>query len=681
MGTIVMRAATGAAGRRRAAALLACGLLVAMGGAAPGAAARQGEADGRSIALAGRSAWAPAEGSLELDLRTEGDVEPLMVQLRIHTPVDSMAELDDSLEGGAGRVLYRMPELPVGFLAAQADGTRRIELSVSATDSGPFTARLRAPGVYPVTITLEDESGEVIDTVRTPVIRLGTPDDPLPAPDVALVVGFAAPPTIEVDGRRPLDEDELERLARLAELLGGGASPPVDLTIAASPDTIDALTASADPRAVAVLDALAGTEGRRTALGVPYVPVDATALADAGLGAFVEPVLGTGRAVIDDRVGPPLETAIWDSAAGIDRASAVLLAELGFEHVLVEAVRTSVGASPATERGLVDAGPVPLPDIDALDAVVVDGQTSTALAARAADRADVGHLALAELILRDDGLESTVAVEIDRVAEDSVLSRLLPLLARPESPVDVGPLDVASLQRRAGRADDEEPSASELVLPGGADGADAEVLSDLAPEVRSAAAGIDTFADLVSGESARADDLRLQIATSLASGIEPDRRRALVAAVNDAVETTFDGVNLTGQTDLNLTSRRGTLPLMVRNDNPFPVEVVLRIRSDRLEFPAGDHFPVVIDDEIARIDVPVEAKATGSVPTFVEIVTADGGVVLDSRRLDVRSTAVSGLGLAISLGALAVLVIWWARTWRRTRRARNGIHDGSAEPA
>jgi hypothetical protein len=36
----------------------------------------------------------------------------------------------------------------------------------------------------------------------------------------------------------------------------------------------------------------------------------------------------------------------------------------------------------------------------------------------------------------------------------------------------------------------------------------------------------------------------------------------------------------------------------------------------------------------------------------------------------VRSTAVSGIGYVLTIGAAGFLVAWWFRHWRRTRRER-----------
>ena len=659
--------------RRTLGLALAGALLVASGPPVAARPPRQDDA-ARGIAIASRSPWVGAEGTLRIDLATTGPVDPYLVQLRVHGAVDSMEDLEESVDGNPGPTLYRMPELPVGFLASQPDGSRRLELAVSDTESAPFTLRLRQPGIYPVTIELEDEAGEVVDSISTPLVRLGTPDDPLPAPDLALVVRLAAAPSIGPEGRRPLDDDELSRLRRLAALLdatGPEGGETAGLTVAASPDTLDALAASDDPRATAVLDSLAQAGDDRTALASPYVPLDVGALDDAGLEAFLPPLHAAGVDVLEDRLGPELDRTVWDSGDGLDDAAADLLADLGVQHVLVDAASPAATGSPAAERALVDAGPLELPAIDPLDAIVVDAATATSLAERATDRSDAAHLALAELILRDDGAESTVALVVDDVAEDSVLARLLPLLADPSSPVDVGPVVPGTFGDDDALGED-DPEAPELELDAARGSGDRSGLRDVAETVGNAWVAVDIFDRLVGAESARASELRLRIATSLARGLDREERAALLETVSETTRSTFDGVTLAGQTDVNLTSRRGTLPLVVRNDNPFPVQVVVRVRSERLRFPQGDRFEIDVAEELIRLDVPVESRATGSVPTFVEVLTPDEGLVLDERRLDVRSTAVSGVGLAISLGALLVLLVWWVRTWRRSRTARGG---------
>jgi hypothetical protein len=58
-------------------------------------------------------------------------------------------------------------------------------------------------------------------------------------------------------------------------------------------------------------------------------------------------------------------------------------------------------------------------------------------------------------------------------------------------------------------------------------------------------------------------------------------------------------------------------------------------------------------------------------------VSPDGERRLSTSRYTVRSTAVSGAGLVLSLGAGAFLVVWWARHWRRTRRSARLVASDS----
>lgn len=656
--------------RRRHLVLLALGLLVVPVGGVGAAQVDPGTSrSSPAIALTERDPWVTPDGTIELGIRAEGDAEPLLLQARVHEPLGSAEELEQSLDDDVGAVIHRSPAVPVGFVPPDADGVRAVRIPTSVGPGDAATARLREPGVYPVVVSLEDDSGTVSE-IRTPVIRLGAADDPLPGPTLELIVDLTVPPTIEPGGRRPLGDDELDRLGRLASLLTGGdagaTGPP--LTLAVPPDTLDALTASDDPRAATVLEALARDEPDRTALGLPTVPLSAPALVDADLSLFLLALLDEGRSTIGDRLPMAVDGSVWDGSDGIGVPSAALLAGAGVEQVLLDGPDGADRA--AVERSLVDAGPYDLAETGRLDAVVVDRATTDELTAPAPGRIDAGHVALADLLLRDAGEETRVLLRVTDAPVDSVLVRLLDLLDEPEAPLTIGPLSAGD--QGGGAQTGAAPTVDGLDVPGGTSD-----LDSLASRIRETSAAIDSFAGLVGAESARADSLRLRVATSVASGLDRDRRTALLDAVERDISEAFAGVHLSGQTDLNLTSRSGTLPLQIRNENDFPVDVVLQISSDRLRFPEGQRFEISASEEITRVDIPVRAQATGSVPTFVQLTTPDGTMILEERRLDVRSTAVSGVGLTLSLGALAVLIIWWARTWHQSRTGRPEPSDAA----
>lgn len=660
-----------AAGRALAAcgrALVAAAVVAAL--VAPSAALAQEEptpppAEPGTFRLVDTSPWVAVGGTFEAVIDPSGDTSTSVARVEISRPVDSVTDLEAALAGETGRRLYRSPPIPLGFLPVEADGTQVLRVDVSTTDTGDLVARLPEPGVHPVTITLEDPDGAVLASERTVLTRLGTEDDPLVAPTLAVLIDVAVDPTVGPDGGRTISPADLGRLDRLRSFLDAlaearrtAADPAAGaVSVAVVPDTLDALTASEDPRAAAIVEALTGLDERHVALGLPYVGLSAQGLLDADLGRFLADLVTLGRSQLGDRLDATVDGTTWPAFAPLGPEGADALAGIGVQRLVVDTggdLPDGPGAD--ADRPIVHAGPHPLDGLEPLVGLVTDPTTT----ARLREPGDVAA-ALGELVLRSGDTPTTALVRLDDLPTDAVLRGLAPLLVDPSSPVRLGGVDALTTVP----APDDTPI--EPAFPTGGD-----PLTPLAAEIRAVDAAVDTFAQTVAGESARAVDLRLRVATALAASLTTEQRRALLTAASAAVDETFAAIFLEGQTDLNLTSRRGTLPIELHNETGFPVRVVVTVRSDRLLFPQGDRFEVTLDEEITRLDVPVEARATGSVPTFVTMTTPDGTVRLDMRQLNVRSTAISGVGLALSIGALAVLLVWWGRSWWRGRHPASG---------
>ena len=55
----------------------------------------------------------------------------------------------------------------------------------------------------------------------------------------------------------------------------------------------------------------------------------------------------------------------------------------------------------------------------------------------------------------------------------------------------------------------------------------------------------------------------------------------------------------------------------------------------------------------------------------IEIRTPDGKELLASSKVTIRSTALSGVGIALTIGAALTLTVWWLRhAYNRRRAAR-----------
>ncbi|MCH1435393.1 MAG: DUF6049 family protein, partial [Acidimicrobiales bacterium] len=135
---------------------------------------------------------------------------------------------------------------------------------------------------------------------------------------------------------------------------------------------------------------------------------------------------------------------------------------------------------------------------------------------------------------------------------------------------------------------------------------------------------------------------------------------------------------------ITLATRTATLPIEIRNDQTLPINVIVRVTSEKLRFPSGDQFQIVLEPGLNLLELPVETVASGDARIQVSITSPDGRLNLATGALDIRSTAVSGLGLIVSVVAFAVLLTWWARTIARVRRQRRTASvpgDPPEEPA
>ena len=190
-------------------------------------------------------------------------------------------------------------------------------------------------------------------------------------------------------------------------------------------------------------------------------------------------------------------------------------------------------------------------------------------------------------------------------------------------------------------------------------------------------ADLDTFAALVGTDSALPDLPSRHLLVATAAGLDDRERREHLDAAAASMRDVAGAVSTPPTFTLTLTAREGSVPLTIRNDSGVPVRVEVQLNSQKLEFPDGDTIALELVEETTRINIRVRSRATGAFPLLIDVRTPDGRTSLSTSRYTVRSTAVSGVGLLLSVGAGAFLVVWWARHWRRTRRSRKLIASSS----
>ncbi len=531
---------------------------------------------------------------------------------------------------------------------------------------------LRADGVYPLRVELRPlGGGSAVAGFVTHLMRVPAALE-TDALSVAAVLPVHAPPGVRPDGSVAIDDGRAEQLADLATSLLGHADVP--LTLNPTPETIEALGASPRNEDAATLAALVRSSDGRQLLGGPFVPTNLTSMIAAGLDEESAGQLTRGTEVLRRRFGVEPTTA---TRPVDERLSDEALAHLQTTQQVTRLVVPEALLQPAT-RNLTLTGTF--------------GMESRRgpVAAAMADAALSNHFDEADGVLGAQHLLADLAVlynDQPDVARRGVVvapSRswaptqafldtfLAGMAASPVlAPVTVdGLFDAVAaattgtgtravpLVRRIG-----DPPAGTAVappLPGNA--------------IRASRNRIDAFASAVEPGApegqAVLDRLDRTLLSAQSGDLRVRDRAAYLDGVDEQVDNQLRGIAMPTKRSITLTAREGEIPVTVTSRLGYPVRVVLEVQSDALDFPDGDSQELSLVRENTTSQFAVRAKSSGSFPIKVRIVTPSGGEEIRSSTFTVRSTAISGVGTTLSVGAGLFLVVWWANHLRGRRSKR-----------
>ena len=164
----------------------------------------------------------------------------------------------------------------------------------------------------------------------------------------------------------------------------------------------------------------------------------------------------------------------------------------------------------------------------------------------------------------------------------------------------------------------------------------------------------------------------------------PPSPSALTGAGRTAALTVFDRafagetgkITLATERTVTFTSQRAPIPITVLSSAPYAVRVIVTLNSDKFTFPDGNTQPLTLDRPTTSVRVTAQARTSGDrLPIDVTLHTPDGQLLIAHTVLTVHSTEISFVGVALTVLAGAVLLVWWvAHLAPVPRRARPRAH-------
>jgi hypothetical protein len=148
-----------------------------------------------------------------------------------------------------------------------------------------------------------------------------------------------------------------------------------------------------------------------------------------------------------------------------------------------------------------------------------------------------------------------------------------------------------------------------------------------------------------------------------------DRTRYLTG-VQDQIDEQIAKIAMPQDRSITLTAREGDIPVTITSRLGYPIRAVLRVSGPPLQFPDGERHDLQLVRQNTTSQFTVRAPSSGSFRVLVQLLTPEGELPLAQSRFTVRSTAISGVGTALSIGAALFLVIWWGNHLRGRRSKR-----------
>ncbi len=623
-----------------------------------------------------QSPWVGLGGQLSMILHGDNLPNGLSVYLALYDALVTRTAFDQTLAGGNLGSPLNIVHIPWDDLPDAGTGLRQLTVGLqSPGDNDPQKLNARRTGVFPLQVQLRDQSGRTLVgfVTHVVVVQLGadgsfTDGKPL---DVAWVLPLDADPAFLPSGAA--DPNVLAalrptgRLGRQASALA--AHPNVAVTLAPSPETLDSWnTLSREQLELASgITSLLTTRPTRQILSGPYVPLDLGSMLSEG---FTDALLAeriAGADTLQRLYGSRLDarTALPGT---LDAASVAYLRDRGVDRVVVDdanvtpSTATRTPANPFSLATTVGGTPI------SITAATPDRGLSRLLEGDDPPALRAAHLlAGLSFVQREDPNVLRGIVLASPAHWDPPAELLEALLAGLEtSPT----LRSVTLDDYFAQVPDTGSNGRPIVrdlTP--AQGAGVPIT---ATQYTDAAHQLSSLRSLVGDADSRVQHgqrtLLVVTSSDWASTDGRTRARSQLSSIGADLGEFLAQIRAATRGTVTITSSRAEIPISLLNETGQRVLVHVKLESDKLLFPDGNEKDVMLDPRTTTVRFAVETRSGGTFPIQFTLTAANGGFVIQQSRVKVRSTFVSGVGIILTVCAIAFLAVWWGNDIRRRRR-------------
>lgn len=641
-----------------------------------------------SFTLASQSPWIGAPGTFSIVVNVSSDLPPARLGLEfvLYSKLSSRSAYAQTTANAVlpfQTCLHTSPLMPVG--TAGGGSTRQtvpVRINVKTSSAAPscgrptttFTLDCQAgqcDGVYPLSVALIDRSRptQPVASFTTHVVIASARAGAFPL-KVGLVAQLGGQPSLAPDGSPALKRPVSALSAEVQAL----TATRTHLAVTLSPDLLLALARMRSTQSLrgAIDSFLAhGRAGARVELlSASFTQIDASALAANGLGGDVAPAIAAGQSELAAHFGHAIPAAPYVSLSplgsqGLEALQRACLNEFVVPESSISALAGSqrTPTAPFIVGHAVACGSTLQPPI----AFVSDTTLNAELSTRSSDPILAGENVLGDLAqVYFEGPFDPDPRAVVAIANEFADPRLLQVVMNGlrDNPI----LSTSQLSRLFATVPPGSSGNLASAVLDGSSGGDAPGGAAVATSkglVKIVKATMPNNRSLISR-------LNSSVITAEAAGLSNADRLAYLDAPRQALVTIGKAITIVGSGIVTLTSRSGKIQITIRSEvaGAGPIHIVFHLSSSQLVLPTPTSQRLDLTSKDTPQTVSVQTRTSGSSDLEVVVYSATGGFPLSRREIIVRSTAVSGVAIALSAAALIVLVAWWVRSTVRTRRRR-----------
>ena len=629
-----------------------------------------------------------------------GPPSDLHVGVTIYSRIDDASQLQQATSAVPDKtpLTTRPITVPVSARSTGLTADLCVNVLPEESSSAPAPGAVGACGAGAPTVVLGCSlSGETCDDVYPVSVALLRSGDSNPLerfttfltyeqPGVdghggPLRVSFVVPVHTGTTGQAPT-ADAVRATETLVGVLWGNRNA-VPTTLDVSPTTVAALSARGGPdgaRALGQLSQLTTAPGTSQLLSPAFVPINIAALSGVGLNGEIPLQVARGSQVLHGAQLHPSSGPWVDTGANLSSADATNLTA-GLQAVRANqlVINDMDLASTESPNGLTLAEPFTLPLAHGahVTAAASNSQIDSRFTADPADPVLAANQLLAGLafvhfenVFLGDA-RGVVIVPPGGWHASSVF--VATLLSGLTNTLILSPVTLDQLFAQVPIGGNSEPSTRHL--QSGSVAGTGGFTKTSVQGILTARSRLDSFGTATSGHAAVMTSLSDQLLRTESSALGRGARAVALGAYDHSFDQVLSAISLAVERTITFTSATAAIPVTVLSTAPYPVTVVMTLSSDKFTFPAGANRTLVLTHPTTSVRVQARARTSGDhLPIDVTLRAPDGGLVFSQTVVDVHSTSISVVAVALTVLAGLVLLVWWARTWARSRRRRPRAH-------